>query len=114
MYHYTSKVSRTLLKKPGEKSFKSLFVQPRSLAQPTLYSSSRFSHLTFYSRFDYNRLGGGRGRGRGGHAHGGRHGGASKVLVKNIPAGLNTIAHINNHFARFGTLVNVQVSLFVF
>ena len=82
----------------------------RSLAQPTLYSSSRFSHLTFYSRFDYNRLGGGRGRGRGGHAHGGRHGGASKVLVKNIPAGLNTIAHINNHFARFGTLVNVQVS----
>jgi hypothetical protein len=30
--------------------------------------------------------------------------------VKNIPAGLNTIAHINNHFARFGTLVNVQVS----
>ena len=86
----------------------------RSLAQPTLYSSSRFSHLTFYSRFDYNRLGGGRGRGRGGHAHGGRHGGASKVLVKNIPAGLNTIAHINNHFARFGTLVNVQVSLFIF
>ena len=60
-------------------------------------------------RFDYNRLGGGRGRGRGG-AHGGRHGGASKVLVKNIPTGLNTIAHINNHFARFGTLVNVQVS----
>ena len=59
-------------------------------------------------RFDYNRLGGGRGRGRGG-AHGGRHGGASKVLVKNIPTGLNTIAHINNHFARFGTLVNVQV-----
>jgi len=59
--------------------------------------------------FDCNRLGGGRGRGRGGHAHGGRHGGASKVLVKNIPAGLNTIAHINNHFARFGTLVNVQI-----
>jgi len=59
-------------------------------------------------RFGCNRLGGGRGRGRGG-AHGGRQGGASKVLVKNIPAGLNTIAHINNHFTRFGTLVNVQI-----
>merc|ERR1719219_2613340 len=58
-------------------------------------------------RFDYNRLGG-RGRVRGG-ALSGRHGGASKVLVKNIPTGLNTIAHINNHFARFGTLVNVQI-----
>ncbi len=58
-------------------------------------------------RFDYNRLGRGRG-GRGGGVGGGRHA-SSKVLVKNIPSGLNTIAHINNHFARFGTLVNVQV-----
>lgn len=60
-------------------------------------------------RFDYNRLGG-RGRGRGGGVNAGRPG-SSKVLVKNIPSGLNTIAHINNHFARFGTLVNVQVSI---
>ena len=61
-------------------------------------------------RFDYNRLGG-RGRGRGGRHRGyGDGGGSSHVLVKNIPPGLNTIAHLNNHFAKFGTLVNVQVS----
>ena len=61
-------------------------------------------------RFDYNRLGG-RGRGRGGRhrGYGGGDGGSSHVLVKNIPPGLNTIAHLNNHFAKFGTLVNVQV-----
>ena len=64
-------------------------------------------------RFDYNRLGGrGRGgRGRGGRSrgYGGSDNGSSHVLVKNIPPGLNTIAHLNNHFAKFGTLVNVQV-----
>ena len=61
-------------------------------------------------RFDYNRLGG-RGRGRGGANAGNRYGngGSSQVLVKNIPPGLNTIAHLNNHFAKFGTLVNVQI-----
>lgn len=29
--------------------------------------------------------------------------------MRNIPTHLNNIAHLNNHFARFGTLVNVQV-----
>ena len=40
-----------------------------------------------------------------------RFGGSAQVHVKNIPASLNTIAHLNNHFTRFGTLVNVQVSM---
>ena len=65
-------------------------------------------------RFDYSRLGG-RGRGRGGRHRGyGDGGGSSHVLVKNIPPGLNTIAHLNNHFAKFGTLVNVQVTIYFF
>jgi len=51
----------------------------------------------------------GRGRGRGGRG-GGRGGGASSMLtVRNIPATLNTITHLNGHFSRYGNLVNVQV-----
>ena len=61
-------------------------------------------------RFDYKRLGGRRG-GRGGMNTTPRFGGSAQVHVKNIPASLNTIAHLNNHFTRFGTLVNVQVYL---
>ena len=59
----------------------------------------------------FSRLGGG-GRGRGGRGrggYGGRGRGATKVAVRNIPPNVNNIAHLNNHFARFGTLVNVQV-----
>ena len=85
----------------------SIFYRKRSYEESS--NSATSGNYPPAKRFDYNRLGGGRGRGGRGGAHGGRHGGASKVLVKNIPTGLNTIAHINNHFARFGTLVNVQV-----
>ena len=57
----------------------------------------------------------GRGRGRGGRG-GGRGGGVSggvpghMLAVRNIPAALNTITHLNGHFSRYGSLVNVQVS----
>ena len=61
----------------------------------------------------YDRLGTygrGRGRGRGRGGRGGRGGaGSSQIAVRNIPPNMNNIAHLNNHFARFGTLVNVQV-----
>ncbi len=70
-------------------------------------------------RFDYNRLGGrgargGRGAGRGGGPLSARNvpippNATSELLVRGIPPNLNTIAHMNNHFARFGTLQNVQV-----
>eukprot|EP00092_Neocalanus_flemingeri_P038304 GFUD01041698.1.p1 GENE.GFUD01041698.1~~GFUD01041698.1.p1 ORF type:complete len:849 (+),score=259.17 GFUD01041698.1:41-2587(+) len=58
-------------------------------------------------RFDYARLGRGRGRGRGGR--GGRGGASSMLAVRNIPTELNTITHLNGHFSRYGNLVNVQV-----
>jgi hypothetical protein len=60
----------------------------------------------------FNRLGGRGGRGgRGGfRGRGGRGGGGSRQLaVRNIPPSLNNIAHLNNHFAKFGNLVNLQV-----
>jgi len=62
-------------------------------------------------RFDFQRLGGGRGRGRGrgrGGYQGGR-GGGSVLAVRNIPPEFNTITHLNGHFSRFGSLINVQV-----
>ena len=31
------------------------------------------------------------------------------LAVRNIPATLNTITHLNGHFSRYGNLVNVQV-----
>lgn len=62
-------------------------------------------------RFDYGRLGRGRGRGRGGRGGRGGGGGTSTMLaVRNIPHQLNTITLLNSHFARYGNLVNIQVS----
>lgn len=29
--------------------------------------------------------------------------------LRKIPPGLNTIAHLNDHFSKFGTVVNIQV-----
>lgn len=74
--------------------------------------SSDFSSFPSNKRFDYNRMGRGRGmmRGRGGRGRGGMYQTQSTQLaVRNIPPGMNTIAHLNNHFARFGALINVQV-----
>lgn len=58
----------------------------------------------------------GRGRGRGGRGGRGRGGGGGvagakccMLAVRNIPATLNTITHLNAHFSRYGNLVNVQV-----
>lgn len=31
--------------------------------------------------------------------------------LKKIPPGLNTISHLNDHFAKFGTIVNIQVRM---
>eukprot|EP00096_Caligus_rogercresseyi_P004457 TRINITY_DN18726_c0_g1_i1.p1 TRINITY_DN18726_c0_g1~~TRINITY_DN18726_c0_g1_i1.p1 ORF type:complete len:838 (-),score=312.60 TRINITY_DN18726_c0_g1_i1:518-3031(-) len=55
-------------------------------------------------RFDYSRLG----RPPPPSSLNGRPA-ALKLAVRNIPPPLNNIASLNNHFARFGTLVNVQV-----
>ncbi len=80
--------------------------------------ASEFNSYPPEKRFDYNRLSGrgrpmlrgvrgGRGRGRGGFRPEGTL--STQLAVRNIPPGINTIAHLNNHFARFGSLVNVQV-----
>lgn len=80
--------------------------------------ASEFNTYPPEKRFDYNRLSGrgrpmlrglrgGRGRGRGGFRPEGTL--STQLAVRNIPSGINTIAHLNNHFARFGSLVNVQV-----
>lgn len=61
-------------------------------------------------RFNFARLGGRGGRGRGRGGRGGGSNGASRMLaVRNIPAELNTITHLNTHFCRFGMLQNIQV-----
>ena len=67
-------------------------------------------------RFDHGR-GGPRGRGRGGRGRGQGRGGfnggfnqsSSMLAVRNIPVELNSILHLNGHFSKFGTLVNVQI-----
>jgi len=58
-------------------------------------------------RFDYPRVTRGRGRGRGWVGRNGR--GATMLAVRNIPGELNTITHLNGHFCRYGSLVNIQV-----
>lgn len=50
--------------------------------------------------FDFNRLGP-----RSKNSHN------SSLELKKVPRGLNTIEHLNNHFAKFGKIVNIQVGL---
>ena len=37
------------------------------------------------------------------------HHSSSMLAVRNIPVELNSILHLNSHFSKFGTLVNVQI-----
>ena len=63
-------------------------------------------------RFDHGR-GGSRGRGRGRGRGIGRgfnmNQSSSMLAVRNIPVEMNSIHHLNTHFSKFGTLVNVQI-----
>lgn len=34
----------------------------------------------------------------------------SSLELRKVPRGLNSIAHLNNHFAKFGKIVNIQIS----
>ena len=64
-------------------------------------------------RFDHGRggpRGRGRGRGRGiGRGFNNMHQSSSMLAVRNIPVEMNSILHLNSHFSKFGTLVNVQI-----
>jgi len=59
--------------------------------------------------FDFNRLGRGTRGGARGRGFRGRSGTTTQLAVRNIPPSLNNIGLLNNHFGKFGTLVNVQV-----
>lgn len=41
-------------------------------------------------------------------------GGNCSLELKKIPSGLNDIMHLNNHFSKFGKIVNIQVIFFHF
>ena len=79
--------------------------------------ASEFNTYPPQKRFDFQRLGRGRPMLRGVRGGRGGRGGFNsdssnltpQLAVRNIPPPINTIAHLNNHFARFGSLVNVQV-----
>ena len=64
-------------------------------------------------RFDHGRggpRGRGRGRGRGiGRGFNNMNQSSSMLAVRNIPVEMNSILHLNSHFSKFGTLVNVQI-----
>ncbi|XP_050292725.1 RNA-binding protein 26 isoform X2 [Anthonomus grandis grandis] len=51
----------------------------------------------YKKKFDYNRLGPRKNPGN------------CSLELKKVPVGMNTITHLNNHFAKFGKIVNIQV-----
>ncbi|XP_063372201.1 RNA-binding protein 26 [Cydia amplana] len=53
--------------------------------------------------FDYNRLGGRMPQ------RASNSGANCSLEVKKVPRGLNDITHLNNHFGKFGKIVNIQV-----
>ncbi|XP_073965151.1 zinc finger protein swm-like [Choristoneura fumiferana] len=55
--------------------------------------------------FDYNRLG----RSGPPRPPPSSGGGNCSLEVKKVPRGLNDITHLNNHFGKFGKIVNIQV-----
>lgn len=52
--------------------------------------------------FDASRLGNGAARSRYDPLN-------SSLELRKVPAGLNQISHLNNHFAKFGKVTNIQV-----
>lgn len=50
--------------------------------------------------FDFNRLGGARSN---------KYSGNCSLELKKVPVGMNSITHLNNHFGKFGKIVNIQV-----
>ncbi|XP_044763327.1 zinc finger protein swm [Coccinella septempunctata] len=62
------------------------------------------NHDPFYhqkkNKFDFNRLG----------ARAPRNMVNCSLELKKIPAGLNSITHLNNHFSKFGKITNIQVN----
>lgn len=53
-------------------------------------------------RFDYGRLGPQGARAK-------HNQGNCSLELKKVPRGVNNITHLNNHFAKFGKIVNIQV-----
>lgn len=39
-----------------------------------------------------------------------QHGGNTSLQLKKVPLGVNTITLLNNHFSKFGKIINIQVS----
>ncbi|KAK9887320.1 hypothetical protein WA026_021628 [Henosepilachna vigintioctopunctata] len=62
------------------------------------------NHDPFYhqkkNKFDYNRLG----------PRTPKNPSNCSLELKKIPAGLNSITHLNNHFSKFGKITNIQVN----
>ncbi|XP_019773484.1 zinc finger protein swm isoform X2 [Dendroctonus ponderosae] len=52
----------------------------------------------FKKKFDFSRLGPR------------KHAGNCSLELKKVPTGMNTITHLNNHFSKFGKIVNIQVN----
>lgn len=60
------------------------------------------AHMKRRPGFDYGRLGPMGARMK-------HYQGNCSLDVKKIPRGVNNITHLNNHFAKFGKIVNIQV-----
>ncbi|KAL3270663.1 hypothetical protein HHI36_021191 [Cryptolaemus montrouzieri] len=62
------------------------------------------NHDPFYhqkkGKFDFNRLG----------PRSAKNPANCSLELKKIPAGLNSITHLNNHFSKFGKITNIQVN----
>jgi len=62
---------------------------------PPDFSNDMDAMSPLKQRFDYARLGNRRGN--------------CSLQLKKVPQGLNNIAHLHNHFVKFGKIVNIQV-----
>lgn len=56
------------------------------------------------------RMGGGMAGGGGGGGGGPGPKTNCSLEIRKVPRGLNSIAHLNNHFSKFGKIVNIQIS----
>ncbi|XP_014259667.1 RNA-binding protein 26 isoform X2 [Cimex lectularius] len=78
--------------------------------RPTLNQTSDFTNGTMSATmnngksFDYNRVGGNR-------TQFSAKGGNTTLQLKKVPSGVNNITHLNNHFSKFGKIVNIQVGV---
>lgn len=92
-------INRELIPVPMVDNKQNPYSQNFPVNQPNFMQNSFDDQMFKKKPFDYNRLGPRQ-----------KNQANCSLELKKVPAGLNTITHLNNHFSKFGKIVNINLN----